>query len=140
MCHHRYNHGRRREREPFEAPAPPAGPIRVGDADRELAVEALRAHASAGRLDADELSERLDRAFAAKYAADLDAVLAELPAAPASDRERPRHAPPRIGAFPVAVAVLVAVAAITGAWWLLWLIWPLAITLGPRHGYRRARV
>jgi hypothetical protein len=30
-------------------------------------------------------------------------------------------------------------AVITSAWWLLWLIWPIVIVLGPRRHYRRAR-
>jgi uncharacterized protein DUF1707 len=143
MCHHRHYH-REHERslEPFEGPAPPApsGPVRVGDADRERVVELLRGHAAAGRLDADELGERLERTYAARYGDELQAVLAELPPEAAAPR-RERSAPPgpRIAAFPLGIAALVAVAAVTGVWWLMWLIWPMAIVLGPRRHYRHRR-
>jgi DUF1707 SHOCT-like domain len=117
----------------------PTGPVRVADADRERVVELLRVHAAAGRLDADELEERSERAYSAKYADELDAVLDELPperAGARADRRRPSW-PAMAGAFPLAVAALVAVAAMTGVWWLMWLIWPMAVMLGPRRHYRR---
>jgi hypothetical protein len=38
---------------------------------------------------------------------------------------------------PLAIAALVALAIITGSWWLMWLIWPVIIVLGPRRQYRR---
>jgi hypothetical protein len=155
MCHHRHRrHDRDREllgatagstgdvQQPdadrFAAPAPPAGPIRVADADRERVVELLRDHAAAGRLEPDELEDRIERAYAARYGSDLTAVLAELPPAPAP-RSRPTR--PRATAaplLPIAIAALVALAAVTSAWWLLWLIWPIVIVLGPRRHYRRA--
>jgi Domain of unknown function (DUF1707) len=140
MCHHRH---RRYERdiERFAAPAPPSGPMRVGDAERERVVELLRAHAAAGRLEADELEERLERAYQARYGSDLDAVLAELPAEQPAPRARPSQ--PRLVAaplLPLAIGALIALAALTSAWWLLWLIWPIVIALGPRRHYRRARL
>ena len=140
MCHHyrtRYDYYER-DIEPV-ATKTPTGPLRIGDAERERTAELLRAHAAAGRLEADELEERLERAYGAKYAADLDAVLAELPAEPAP-RERPDVSGPT-PLFPVAVIALLVIAAVTGSWWLLWLILPLGIILGPRHHRReRARV
>jgi hypothetical protein len=144
MCHHSHRRDRELEgsavRERFAAPAPPSGPVRIGDADRERVVDLLRSHAAAGRLDTHELEERLERAYAARYGSDLQAVLAELPAAPAPARAQP----PRPGAIPapllpLAIGALVALAAITGAWWLMWLIWPVVIVLGPRRHHRRAR-
>jgi len=139
MCHHRHHH-REREIDRLPAPAPPAGQIRVGDADRERVIDLLRSHAAAGRLDTQELEERLERAYAARYGSDLQAVLAELPSEPAP-RARPTrsHATP-VSLLPIAIVALVALAAVTGAWWLLWLIWPIVIALGPRRHYRRAGV
>jgi hypothetical protein len=140
MCHHRrHHHHRERAVEPFAAPEPPRGPVRVGDADRERVVELLRGHAAAGRIDADELEERLEQAYAARYAADFDVVLAELPAEPEPRRRPPRARAPYLPAFPIALVALIAVAALSGTWWLLWLIWPLVVVLGPGHRYRHHR-
>lgn len=63
---------------------------RVSDSDRDQAVAELRQHLGEGRLDADELSERVERALRARTRGELDAVLADLPSAPPSVPERPR--------------------------------------------------
>jgi Domain of unknown function (DUF1707) len=150
MCHHRHRRHdrefagvavRERDVDRFAAPNPPAGPIRVADADRERVVELLRDHAAAGRLEPDELEDRIGRAYAARYGSDLQAVLAELPPEP-EPAPRPRPTRPRATPaplLPIAIAALIALAAVTSAWWLLWLIWPIVIVLGPRRHYRRAR-
>jgi Domain of unknown function (DUF1707) len=139
MCHRSYHYRPEREAEPIVTPL--RGPIRVGDAERDRVGELLRKHAAAGRLDTDELDERLGRAYGARYASELHAVLDDLPPEPEA---RPRQQRPRGGtrmpAFPALIAVLLVAAAVTGAWWLLWLIWPLAVVLGPRRHYRRTRV
>ena len=54
-------------------------PVRIGTAEREAAASALSEHFAAGRLDQDELEERLDRAYAAKTAADLEPLFRDLP-------------------------------------------------------------
>jgi len=72
-------------RTPESVPA-----LRASDADRERVAEALRRHHVDGRLDTDELQERLGRCYAARTAADLAPLLADLPA---DDRARaPRRA------------------------------------------------
>jgi Domain of unknown function (DUF1707) len=53
--------------------------MRVGDAEREAAAAELREHFASGRLNQDELNERLDRAFAAKTRGDLHALMIDLP-------------------------------------------------------------
>ena len=53
--------------------------VRIGTAEREAAASALSEHFAAGRLDQDELEERLDRAYAAKTAADLEPLFQDLP-------------------------------------------------------------
>jgi hypothetical protein len=134
MCHHRSYDRRTREVEPRRTPA---GPIRVADADRERVADLLRGHAAAGRIDTHELEERLERAYAARYGSELDAVLAELPSEPAP--RAPRRAAAPLPLLPIAaVGILVALAAVTGTWWLMWLIWPILVALGPRRRYRRA--
>jgi len=54
--------------------------IRASDQDRDRVSNILREHHAVGRLDADEFSERLDKAFAAKTMGDLEALTADLPA------------------------------------------------------------
>ena len=53
--------------------------MRASDADRERTASLLREHHAAGRLDAAEFNDRLDKAFDAKTMGDLDALLADLP-------------------------------------------------------------
>ena len=45
--------------------------MRASEAEREAAVEELRRHASVGRLDVDELEQRVEAAFAARTLDDL---------------------------------------------------------------------
>ena len=61
-------------------PPDPAPALRASDADRERVAEALRRHHVDGRLDTDELQERLGRCYAARTAAELAPLLADLPA------------------------------------------------------------
>ena len=53
--------------------------LRASDADRERFVEALRQHHVEGRLTAEELTERTERAYAARTFGDLDALGTDLP-------------------------------------------------------------
>ncbi|TCC01832.1 DUF1707 SHOCT-like domain-containing protein [Kribbella soli] len=59
----------------------PGGSIRIGDSEREDAVRRLGEHYEAGRLSADEHSERVEQALKAKTGADLDGLFADLPGA-----------------------------------------------------------
>jgi hypothetical protein len=68
---------------------------RVGDLEREAAVERLRTAAGEGRLTIDELDSRLESALVARTYADLDALTADLPdtrPAPQPERESVRLA------------------------------------------------
>jgi hypothetical protein len=53
--------------------------MRVSDADRQRAIDELRRHCGAGRIDMDEYSVRLERAMTATTLAELDELLADLP-------------------------------------------------------------
>jgi hypothetical protein len=53
--------------------------VRVSDTEREAVAAQLREHYAQGRLSLDELNERLDRAFASRTRADLDAVTSDRP-------------------------------------------------------------
>lgn len=57
--------------------------VRASDAERDAAVNRLSAAAGEGRLTLEEFGERLDRAQGAQTRAELDGLLADLPAAPA---------------------------------------------------------
>jgi signal transduction histidine kinase len=53
--------------------------MRAGDSDRDLVADFLREQHLAGRLDGDELEQRLERCLAAKSYAELGALTADLP-------------------------------------------------------------
>jgi hypothetical protein len=55
--------------------------LRIGDADREAAAEALREHFAQGRLSMEEFGHRLELIFAAKTDRDLAAITVDLPPA-----------------------------------------------------------
>ena len=141
MCHSRRHAGRAGSHSTYHAtsPSPSRAPepvvpepleVRASDAERERVLEALRAHATAGRLDAHELEERLGRALAATTRADLAGTLADLPAeerpaAPmrAHGTRHPRHRKDPASMLAIAV-LLVAIWAVTGAGHF-WPVWPL---------------
>jgi hypothetical protein len=56
--------------------------IRVSDADRTAAAEALRRHCLAGRLSIEELDERLAEAYAARTEGELAELVQDLPPEP----------------------------------------------------------
>ncbi|KAA1424743.1 DUF1707 domain-containing protein [Mumia zhuanghuii] len=53
--------------------------MRAGDPDREHTADILRRAAGEGRIDIDELEERLERAYRAKTYRELSALVADLP-------------------------------------------------------------
>jgi hypothetical protein len=53
--------------------------IRVGDAERESALSALREHYAHGRLDGAELEERVSAALVARTRGDLASLFVDLP-------------------------------------------------------------
>ncbi|MDD7942258.1 DUF1707 domain-containing protein [Actinomycetospora lutea] len=68
-----------------DLPARPPRPtgragLRVGDADRGAALDALGDHLAAGRLDIDEFGDRSALAAVAVHRADLEALFTDLPA------------------------------------------------------------
>ena len=53
--------------------------VLASDAERERTVDALRDHYADGRLESDELEERVGAAYKARTRGDLDALLSDLP-------------------------------------------------------------
>ena len=83
--------------------------LRAADSDREAVADILREQHVAGRLDTDELQERIDRCYAAKTYADLDAVVADLPhEQPQMSRAAGPWLWPRFALVPLALIAIVA--------------------------------
>jgi uncharacterized protein DUF1707/2TM domain-containing protein len=103
---------------------------RASDAEREATAERLRVAAGDGRLDPEELEQRLDAAYSAKTVGELTALTRDLPAPP------PAGAPPerrwdsqavraRLASFVVVNTICIAIWAATGAnggFWPIWVI------------------
>jgi hypothetical protein len=117
--------------------------VLASDAERERVVEALRTHAADGRLDADELEQRLEGAYAARTRADLLPLVADLPGQPAPRARRTSRTLPRFAPV-IALAILfVAIWALTGADYF-WPMWPIGAMLlssvkHRRHGWAPRR-
>lgn len=62
--------------------------LRASDDDRERVASEIREHFALGRLDADELSARLERAYAASTERELQALHADLPRLPPDEAAR----------------------------------------------------
>ncbi len=107
-------------------PGPPPA-IRVSDQDRDAVAHRLQVAFAEGRLDADELGQRMGAALAARTSTDLDAVIADLPAAAAPS---PPAGPSGTNSLAVA-----ALACSIGQLWFLILAGIPAIVLG--HMARR---
>jgi hypothetical protein len=108
--------------------------VRAGDADRQQVVADLQRHYVDGRLSTDELSERVDRALAARTFGELDSLLSDLPAeARAPETPRESWLTPFVTFPGVLLVGMVAILVIT---WLIWLpsggtpVWPVFILGG----------
>jgi hypothetical protein len=71
--------------------------LRISDADRHQVAEILRQAAGEGRLDLDELDQRLEQTYAARTYADLVPITLDLPAHPhPRPVVRPQAASPQV--------------------------------------------
>ena len=108
--------------------------LRAADSDRERAAADLREHFAAGRLDAGELSERLEAVYAATTVAELDRLRADLPdaqslvAAPTPRELARRRIIQDAGAVVILDAGCVAVWAATGASGSFWPVWVILVS------------
>jgi hypothetical protein len=62
--------------------------LRVSDEQRERAASEIREHYAAGRLNDDELSDRVQAAYSARTQGELTALTADLPKLPATRAQR----------------------------------------------------
>lgn len=135
--------------------------VRVSDAEREAVASVLRDAAATGRLDADELEERVALAYGARTRGDLEGLTTDLPAAPPVVAEPSRvpavrgtPAGEKLAGFliPNVVCNIVWIAT-GGPWWPVWVlmgtgigfaVWVINAGLGVDHDHdhdreRRAR-
>jgi hypothetical protein len=112
----------------FEPPPKPA--LRASDADREAVAERLRVASVDGRIDSEELEQRLSAVYSARWVADLDRLVADVspPPPPAPPAVYPVQ---YVQPYPVAATNGLAVASlISGFFWLGWLGSFLAVIFG----------
>lgn len=106
---------------PYE---PSKSDLRASDSDREVAVERLRVAGMEGRLDSDELEDRIASAYAARWCSELDALVLDV--TPPTPRAAPlTFVRPARRVNGLAVASLVA-----GLLWFGWLGSILAVIMG----------
>jgi hypothetical protein len=151
MCHSRHSrhHHRRTVERPAEQVFAQDPDLRASDREREETVTKLREHGAAGRLDVDELEERIGSAYAARTRGELSGLLRDLPGT-----LRPRataavrhdgHRPGRGGwlAFAQVSAILILIWAVTGAehFWPAWVMvwWGFALLMRSAPGLLRTR-
>jgi Domain of unknown function (DUF1707) len=110
--------------------------LRASDADREQTLTVLRAHHAAGRLQTNELDERVTAVLTATTVAELDQQLRDLP--DPGDHRNHRHRARLVPMIlPLATAsTAIAVGTETHLIWILPLLW----FAGPwRHRSTRPR-
>jgi Domain of unknown function (DUF1707) len=103
---------------------------RASDAEREAAADRLRTAAAEGRLDADELEERLAAAYGARTIGELAPLVSDLPAAPEPQPPRPGvldspHVRRRLASFLTVNVACIAIWLATGADSSFWPGWVL---------------
>lgn len=114
--------------------------LRIGDAEREAALEALGEHFAAGRLTHEEYDERAQAVWTAKTRGDLAPMFADLPrpaAPPRPQQHRSGWRPPLLPLL-VVLAGLIALSTVTHVpFFLIGLIaWVLFFRRGRRHHHR----
>lgn len=146
MCHSRH-HPRGPVERPVEDKRPQDPTLRASDREREDTVTQLREHEAAGRLDVDELEERVGAAYAARTRGDLSTLLRDLPARPRREatayRGRAHHQGGGWLALGLVTTLLVVIWAANGAGypWPAWVVgwWAFALVMRTRPGRLRTR-
>jgi class 3 adenylate cyclase len=113
---------------PEREPGRPRTGLRASDADRERVAEELRRHYGAGRLSAEDLSERVDAVFGARTMSELEALTADLPTddepAVSGRRGLPDDFRIHFAIYAVVNLMLVGIWAASGGGYF-WPIWPM---------------
>lgn len=112
--------------------------VRASDKDRDAVADRLRREAGVGRLEPDELEQRLEAALVARTLADLDGLTADLPRdAPRSERPRPQWRAWPGPQFVVPVVITLAIFVHPLVWFAL--IPLLSFGHGHGHGHWHGR-
>ena len=129
----------------------PQPEMRIGDAEREAAVEALGEHFAAGRLTKDEYDERAERAWTARTSSQLYPLFADLPRpqgrrvedppAPGRGRSPHRHPGWWQGAWmaPALLAIIALVVLTHLPWFVLLVVGWIMFVKVSRHWVRASR-
>jgi hypothetical protein len=99
--------------------------MRASDADRDDAADRLRVAAGEGRLDPDELDERLTGVYGARWCSELVALVSDV-TPPAARVMRPGF----VHRAPARVNVMAVASLVSGLFWMGWLGSIAAIPLG----------
>jgi len=103
-----------------------AGPVRIGDAERDRAIAALGDHFAAGRLSREEFDERVETALQARFDNELGPLFADLPVPePVPEQfvggpRRPAVWPILMWLMPLVLLAAVIIAVLASAPWILW--------------------
>jgi hypothetical protein len=107
----------------------PSGPaLRASDADREAVAEKLRVASVEGRIDAEELEQRLSDVYSARWVADLDRLVADVSPPPPPAPVAPPYYQPVV-AYQTTNGLAVA-SLIAGFFWLAWFGSIVAVVFG----------
>jgi hypothetical protein len=125
----------------------PSPELRASDAEREAVVEQLRRHAAEGRLDPEELEQRVSAAYAARTHGELVPLTADLPYVRRSrpgrevERRRQRRSLVPTGLITAdVISVLVWLAAgADSSFWPKWVFLATAIVFVRRLAWRYER-
>ncbi|WP_022909267.1 DUF1707 SHOCT-like domain-containing protein [Aestuariimicrobium kwangyangense] len=108
-------------------------PQRIGDAERDRAVQELQAHHAAGRLDLAEFDERMQAALQARTNADLVPLFRDLPSTEFSARTLAVPSAPSGAPAPVARSAETSLQ--RAAKVVVGLMWPLALVINFAFGW-----
>jgi hypothetical protein len=106
---------------PYEPSKPD---LRASDSDREATVERLSVAGMEGRLDSDELEDRIESAYAARWCSELDALTLDVTPPPA------RFAPPVFVPPARRLNGLAVASVVVGVLWMWWLGSLAAVVMG----------
>jgi hypothetical protein len=113
---------------------PPRPELRASDADREAVAERLRTASIDGRIDSEELEQRLAQVYAARWVSELDRIVADVvPPPPPAPPVPPPYAYPQPYATyqPAPTTNGLAVASLVASFfWVLWFGSFLAVIFG----------
>jgi hypothetical protein len=124
MCGRRYHYHHDYRSDVVADTRIKADDVRASDAEREEVVTALRTHAGDGRLDVEELDQRIEAAYSAKTRRELVVLTDDLPSAPRVPRDEGREFVEHLRFYLSVMTLLVVIWALTGMGYF-WPIWPI---------------